>query len=78
MTTKPPSPGDRPSTRAAQTKPGDLSRLLTVEDAASMLQVDPRTIRRRIKSGELPAIYIGRLVRIEPNSLRVFISNCGQ
>jgi excisionase family DNA binding protein len=79
MTTKPPSPGDRPSTRADhQAEPVDLSRLLTVEDAAAMLRVDPRTIRRRIKCGELPAIYIGRLVRIEPKALRVFISNCGQ
>ncbi|WP_460452379.1 helix-turn-helix domain-containing protein [Alsobacter sp. SYSU BS001988] len=77
MTIKPPSPGDRPSTRAA-TELGDLARLLTVEDAAAMLRVDPRTIRRRIKSGELSAIYIGRLVRIDADALRVFVSNCGR
>ncbi|WP_460452501.1 helix-turn-helix domain-containing protein [Alsobacter sp. SYSU BS001988] len=57
---------------------GDLARLLTVEDAAAMLQVDPRTIRRLVQRGELAAIRIGRLVRIEPGALRVFVSNCGQ
>lgn len=43
--------------------------MLTVADAAKHLGVHPRTIRRRIKSGELRAVRVGRCVRIDANLL---------
>jgi len=39
--------------------------LLTVDETAAMLRVNPVTIRRYIKSGRLPAVRVGRHVRIE-------------
>ena len=37
---------------------------LTVTDVASMMFTDPRTIRRGIENGEIPAARIGNTVRI--------------
>ena len=39
--------------------------LLTVKETAAMLRVSPVTIRRHIASGRLPAVRIGRAIRIE-------------
>ena len=39
--------------------------LMTIESAADMLAVNPRTIRRYISSGDLPAYRLG------PRQLRV-------
>ncbi|WP_083656015.1 helix-turn-helix domain-containing protein [Mongoliimonas terrestris] len=47
-------------------------RLLTIRDVANLQQTCERTIRRRIASGELPAIRDGRLVRIRPSDLRAY------
>ena len=33
--------------------------LLTVPEVAARLRVSPRTIRRRIEAGELPAVHLG-------------------
>jgi excisionase family DNA binding protein len=48
-------------------------QLLTVPDAAEILSTSDKTVRRRIKSGELRAIKDGRLVRIDPRDLEDFI-----
>ena len=40
------------------------ARLLTVAQLAELWQVSQRTIRRRIKDGEIRVIRIGRAVRI--------------
>jgi excisionase family DNA binding protein len=45
----------------------DGQRLLTVADVAERWQVHPRTIRRMIKKKKIPAIRIGRAVRIHPS-----------
>jgi len=37
---------------------------LTVTEAASVLRVSVRTLRRRLAAGEIPHIRVGRLVRI--------------
>ena len=47
-------------------RPHSPSQLLTINDAAALLKVSPKTVRRLIKSGELPVVRIGRLVRIRP------------
>ncbi len=40
--------------------PGAGGELLTTEQLADRLQVSPRTIRRRVKSGELQPVRLGR------------------
>ena len=44
--------------------------LLTIETAADMLAVHPRTIRRYISSGDLPAYRIGpRQIRVRTSDV---------
>ena len=50
----------------------DLERLLTVREVAHLENTCTRTIRRRIASGELPAIRYGRGFRIRPRDLRAY------
>lgn len=38
--------------------------LLTVHEVAKMLKVDPITVRRYIANGRLPAVKVGRGVRV--------------
>jgi excisionase family DNA binding protein len=40
-------------------------KLLTIEDAADLFQVSPKTVRRWIKTGELPAAKLGGQWRID-------------
>jgi excisionase family DNA binding protein len=47
--------------------------LLTVSEAARLLAVSDKTIRRWITAGRLPAVRLGRLVRISSKSLNEFI-----
>jgi len=38
--------------------------LYTVSEAARLLKVDPRTVRRKLEAGIIPHIKLGTLVRI--------------
>ena len=49
------------------------ARLLTAKEAAKILNVDIRTVRRRIKDKTLPIVRFGRLVRIRPEVLAALI-----
>jgi excisionase family DNA binding protein len=44
-------------------------RWLTVSEAAATLNVSPKTIRRRLADGTIPAMRLGRLIRINPADL---------
>jgi excisionase family DNA binding protein len=46
------------------TSPDVASRLLTVGEAAKQLSLSERTLRRMIAGGDLPAVRLGRAVRI--------------
>ena len=46
----------------------------TVHEAAQMVRVSDRTIRRAISSGKLQAIRIGRAVRVPRESLTALLS----
>jgi len=48
--------------------------LLTVQQAAAFLNVTTRTARRMIKDGRLPAIRLGRMVRIRPEDLAALVT----
>lgn len=43
--------------------------ILTIEEAARLLKVHPVTVKRWLAQGELPAIRIGRVVRIRKQDL---------
>lgn len=44
-------------------------RYLTVNECAALLAVDHKTVRRLIDRGELPALRVGRVLRIDPADL---------
>jgi excisionase family DNA binding protein len=48
-------------------------KLLTVEEAAKILRVDPKTVYRLISDNELKAALIGRVYRIDVKDLDDFI-----
>lgn len=48
--------------------------LLRVEDAACLLNVSEKTIRRLIVAGALKCVRIGRLVRIHPAEVERFLA----
>ncbi|KAA2267198.1 helix-turn-helix domain-containing protein [Solihabitans fulvus] len=50
----------------------DQPQLLAALEAAECLSVSEVTVRRAIRSGELPCIRIGRAVRISVEDLRAF------
>jgi excisionase family DNA binding protein len=49
----------------------DLDRLfLTVPEVACILRTDPRTVRRAIEAGEIPAVRVSNVVRIPTQAFR--------
>ena len=55
------------------TSKASTSAFLTTEEVLSCLKVNPRTIYRLIKSGELPAVRIGRQWRFRRSDLTEWI-----
>ena len=47
--------------------------LLTVYETARLLKVSPITIRRYIASGRLPAVRVGRLVRLDREAVEALV-----
>lgn len=43
--------------------------LLTVNETAAILKINPETVRRHIASGRLPTVRIGRRVRVRRDAL---------
>ncbi len=51
----------------------DLPDILTMEQAADMLQVSTRTIQRMVKSGEIPGRQVGSQWRFDREQLRQWV-----
>lgn len=51
----------------------DLSPLLTIDEAAKILRVSSRTVKRYIKAEAILAVRFGGTVRIRPADLDRFI-----
>lgn len=47
--------------------------LLTLEEAASILSLSPRTLSRLLRRGEIPTVRIGRLVRIRTADIHSWV-----
>jgi excisionase family DNA binding protein len=54
-----------------QTMP--VLQLMTAVEVAGVLRISVRTVRRMIASGQLPAIAIGRSIRIDPRAVSALI-----
>ena len=48
-------------------------QLLTLQQVADRLQVSMSTVRRKVASGELPVVRIGRNQRVRPADLEAYI-----
>ena len=44
--------------------------LLTVDEAAAQIRVNPETIRRMIRRGDLAALKVGNVYRVDQDDLR--------
>jgi excisionase family DNA binding protein len=53
----------------------DNIRLLTLSEAANLLQVSTRTLQRMIRNGELPAFKVGVQWRLRETQLRQWVEN---
>jgi excisionase family DNA binding protein len=51
----------------------DNIRLLTLNEAADLLQVSTRTLQRMIHSGEMPALKVGGQWRVREAQLRQWV-----
>ena len=63
--------------RGSTARDEGLQRLLTVADAATILNVSERTVRRLIASGSIRAVWIGRSVRVRPRDIERLIAGGG-
>jgi excisionase family DNA binding protein len=50
-------------------------RLLTLSEAANLLQVSTRTLQRMIRSGELPAFKAGGQWRVRETQLKQWVES---
>jgi excisionase family DNA binding protein len=60
------------STEVSTAAPPTLGALYTTSEVATMLKVSQRTVQDWIRSGELPAVRYGRLLRIRQADLVAF------
>jgi len=60
--------------RIPQAEPPTNQRFYTTEEVAKLLQVDPESVRRYVRSGRLKAVRLGgKFIRIDKNDLDQFI-----
>ena len=52
----------------------DAPALLTVQQAASILAVDPNTVHRQCHAGSIPYVTVGRAIRIPREAIRKLIA----
>ena len=51
-----------------------MEKLLTPEETADLLAVQPKTVRDWLRSGKLPGVKVGSLWRVQEASLREFVA----
>ena len=50
------------------------ARFLTVQEVADLLRVSSMTVYRLIKSGELPAVRVGRSFRVSDHDVDTYLA----
>jgi excisionase family DNA binding protein len=53
----------------------NTAQLLTMSQIAERWRVSIETVKRRIRSGQLPALKLGRCVRVSPTTLVAYENN---
>lgn len=62
--------------RITKSEPTSQQRFYTTEEVAKLLQVDPETVRRYVRQGDLRAVKLGgKFIRIDKADLDVFIES---
>ena len=51
-----------------------MADLLSIDDVATQLKVQPRTILEWLRTGKLPGYKLGRVWRIDPDDLKKFLA----
>ena len=80
MTPRTSNPPRSPTSKAASRTTGTgvrgrpVTRLRTIDEAAELLNVSPRTVRRLKEAGALRTHRIGRLVRISDEDIAAFLA----
>jgi excisionase family DNA binding protein len=52
----------------------DARPMLTPAEIAELANVSRRTVYREIERGSLPALHVGRLLRIDPDEFRHYLA----
>jgi excisionase family DNA binding protein len=50
-------------------------KLLTIEDVAAQLRLSPVTIWRKVRSGEIESVKIGRSRRFTPDQVTAYVDS---
>ena len=62
--------------RASMPEPNPQQHFYTTDEVAKLLQVDPETVRRYVRGGDLKAVKLGgKFIRIDKADLDIFIEN---
>ena len=67
--------GEEKTDTMAQSHEGTQSRFMTVGEVASVLRVSSMTVYRLINAGELPAVRIGRSLRVRSEDLDRYLAD---
>ena len=55
-----------------------MERLLTVDEVAEILQINPMTVRNKALSGEIPSYKVGRCRRFRRSELERYLDGCSE
>ena len=66
----------QPNRRTQRTPPAEGGMAVDLEQAASMLNVSVKTIRREIDRGKLHCLRIGRVLRIRVAEVQAYLERC--
>ena len=50
------------------------TRLLNSKDVAEVLRISSSKVYKLMRCGELPAVHIGKSIRVKPEDLKTFIA----
>ncbi len=66
--------------RSIEVRPEDLKdlQLLTVEELATLLRVNPWTVRRLIKTGQIPGVRLGGRLYVSRRAFEELFLTAGQ
>jgi excisionase family DNA binding protein len=68
------SPASKRDAHTVGTAGRPVTRFRTIDETAELLNVSPRTVRRLIRSGALPAHRFERLVRISDGDIAALLA----